>query len=67
MMPMAKKVFRVYPFLDLRTLRKLYPIAEQAEEDFGLTRSTTDDARAFLRQCQDADGADDLLEFLDDE
>jgi len=80
----CSKVFRVYPFLDLRTLRKLYlrnreglveldsadnPSTETAEEDFGLTRSTTDDALKFFRQSttgQEGDDEDDLTEFLDD-
>lgn len=78
------RVFRIYPFLDLRILRRLYlkntkglveldsadnPSPDVAEEDFGLTRSSADDALKFFRQSmtkQDGDDTDDLAEFLND-
>lgn len=78
------KVFRIYPFLDLRILRRLYlkntkglaeldsadnPSPDAVEEDFGLTRSSADDALKFFRQsttAQDGDDTDDLAEFLND-
>ncbi len=74
------KVFRIYPFLDLRTLRRLYlknkvglvevdstdnPSTEKAEEDFGLHRSTTAAAIFFLRQCQAAQEGDEMDELTE--
>ena len=75
--------FPIRDFPDLRRLRKAYlkkgdkpigvdsadnPTPDECEEDFGLTRSTTEEALEFLRQSQCGDEPDDALrEFLDDE
>ena len=75
--------FRIRDFPDLRRLRKSYlckdgkpvgvdsgdtPLPDEQEEDFGLQRSTTEEALEFLREslCED-DKEDPLREFLDDE
>ena len=78
--------FRIRDFADLRRLRKSYlkhgdkpigvdssdnPVPDAAEEDFGLTKSTVEEALEFLRclreEGQSTEEDDALREFLDDE
>ena len=76
--------FTIRELPDLRRLRKTYlrcgdkfiafdstdsPLPNNGEEDFGLERSTQEEALEFLRQLTDAAdaGPDDLTEFLEDE
>lgn len=75
--------FPIRDFLDLRRLRRTYlrcgdrptavdsssnPIPEDGEDDFGLKRSTEEEALEFLRESLAGDSGDDpLTEFLDDE
>ena len=78
--------FRIRDFSDLRRLRNAYlrrdgkpigvdsadnPVPDEAEEDFGLTKSTAEEALEFLRCLREeeetASEDDELREFLDDE
>ncbi len=75
--------FRIRSFIDLRRLRSCYlrttegfieidsndnPCPGAIEKDFGLKRSTLEEAMEFLRQSLHSSEPDDdlLLEFLDD-
>ncbi|MDR1745225.1 MAG: hypothetical protein LBS30_05680 [Planctomycetota bacterium] len=76
-------IIPIRDFADLRSLRKSYlqrnekpigidsnnhPIADEQEEDFGLKRSTVDEALQFYRDSLSGDEANDSLsEFLNDE
>jgi hypothetical protein len=77
------KKIPIRDFSDLRFLRTAYvrrgekpigvdsnghPLPDEHEEDFGIRRSTADEALQFLRDSlSDADADDSLLEFLNDE
>lgn len=81
--PAKKRDFPIRDLPDMRNLRKAYlkkndkpigvdsadnPIPHEDEEDFGLKRSTPEEAREFLEETLRCDEADDpLTEFLNDE
>lgn len=77
-----EKDIPIRDFPDLRRLRKAYlnrdgkpvgvdsndtPLHDCEEGDFGLTRSTPEEAWEFLRQMLEESHDDDLTEFLDDD
>ena len=79
----ADEEIPICDFPDLRNLRRAYlkkddlpieldsndnPRPDTTEEDFGLRRSTAEEAWEFFRAIMEAeDGPDDLTEFLNDD